>query len=455
MIDIDFIKKEIEKYNVQYWDCRYSKLEQTGILFWNKELKQIGQGDFEGVGVRILIGDGWGFSASTKVDNGSLRELIKNAVKISKLLNKGKEKIKMENIKSIKDKKQIKGKREIGEISLEEKKNFLQEQNYELKDPIKSIYLRYRDIKEKRFFISSSSEIHQEIDSIYLVGGVSAFESGKSEEKQFRVAGLGGFENLKNSQQELDKTILGAKKFLKASSIKKGKYDLVLSGDLTGLFVHEALGHASEADFILKGNSCLKGLLGKKLAGENINILDDPTQENFRGFGSYYYDDEGVSSRKNYILKNGKLNSYLHTLETSKKLNTAPTGNARAENSLVKPIVRMSNTYMEKGDYNFNDLLEEIKEGYFLKGFKGGQTNPADGGFQFGAADAYYVKNGKIIEPVRGGGIGGHTLNFLRKIKFVEDKYSEESLGFCGKSGQVVLTGGRNPAVFVKEALLI
>ncbi len=455
MIDIDFLRREIEKLRVDYWDCRYSETHHSGITLWNKELKQIGEGDSSGIGIRILNGNGWGFAASTRTDKKSLREIIKQSYRISMLLKKGNEKINMNNIKSVKTKKQIRGKRDIRKMDLEDKKDFLLEQSYELKGSIKSVYLRYLDRRERKMFISPLSEIYQETDSVFLTGGVSAFESGKSEEKVFRVAKLGGFENLKQIQGKLDNAILNSKKFLRATSIKGGKYDVVLSGELTGLFVHEALGHASEADAVLKGASCLKGLLGKKLAGSSVSILDDPTQDNFKGWGSYYYDDEGIKARKNYIIKKGILNSHLHSIETSKKLGMPLTGNARAENSLHRPIVRMSNTYVEKGCESFEEMVERIKEGYFLKGFKGGETNPADGGFQFGAADAYYIRRGRIVGPVRGGGIGGNTLELLKRIMLIENKYSEDSPGFCGKDGQSVYTGGRNPAVLVKGATIV
>ncbi len=463
MIDADFIKKEFEKHKVAYWDCRYNKIISSGILLWNKELRQISESETEGVSIRVFDKNSWGFAATTKTDRESIRKTIRQAIKISNLISLKKKKSERKTpkeifssdlFKEIKDKKMIKGKKNIMDLDIREKKNLLLEQNYELKAPIKSVYLRYADRTEKKLFISSSKEIFQETDSVFLVGGVSAAEAGNTEEKMFKVSALGGFEALKNVQKELDKTIARSKKFLKAPHLKPGKWDVVMSGELTGVFVHEALGHASEADTVLHGASCLKGKLNKKIANPRVSVIDDPTQGNYREWGCYYYDDEGIKSKKNYIIKKGILNTYLHSLETSLKMKTAPTGNARAENALYKPIVRMSNTYVEKGDYSFKELIKKIKKGYFLRGFNGGATNPADGGFQFGVVDAYYVENGKIVNPVRGGAIGGHTLDILRKIKFVENKYSEKSDGFCGKDGQRVYSGGKNPAVFVEKAHL-
>ena len=454
MFDVDFVKKEFGKYNVQYWDCRYSEIESTGISFWNKKIKHIGQGNSASLGIRILSKDGWGFAGSTNFEKQNLKKIISDAVRIAQLLDRGK-KIDLGNLKAVKASTIIKGKQELGKISLEKKKDFLQEQNYSMDKPITSVHLGYNDSIENKFFLNPVSEIHQRTDRLYLAGNISALSSGKSEEKHFRLTGLGGFEKLKNTQEELDRSISKTKEFIHAKSLKGGKSDIILSGEITGLFVHEALGHASESDIVLSGQSCLKGLKGKDLSGTHVNILDDPTQGDFREFGSYYYDDEGITARKNFILKQGKLNYYLHTLETAKKMGDAPTGNGRAEGSLTVPLVRMSNTYLEKGDCKFDDLVRDLKEGYLLRGFNGGETNPTDGGFQFGVAEAYKIQKGKIVEPIRGGAIAGFTLDFLKKIKLIENKYSEDSPGFCGKWGQKVPTGGRNPAVLVREALLV
>ena len=454
MFDLDFVKKEFGKYNIQYWDCRYSETESTGISFWNKKIKHIGQGISKCVGVRVLSRDGWGFSGGTKFEKKDIRKLISDSVRMARLLDK-KEKIDLGNLKTIKDSKVIKGKQEIGKVSLEDKKDFLQEQNYSLEKPITSVFIGYSDSVEKKIFLSPFREIHQRKDSLFLAGKVSAVDSGKSEEKHFRATGAGGFETVKNVQKELDEAIAKTKKFIQAKPLKGGKSDLVLSGELTGLFVHEALGHASESDLLLVGQSCLKGRIGESLSSDFVNVLEDPTQDGFNELGSYYYDDEGIPARKNFILKKGKLNSYLHTLETASKMGASPTGNGRVESSLNLPLVRMSNTYLGKGDCKFDDLIKEIKEGYFLSGFNGGETNPTDGSFQFGVGESYKIKKGKIVSPVRGGGIGGFTLDFLKKIKLIENKYSEGSPGLCGKWGQSVPTGGKNPAVLVKEALLV
>ncbi len=455
MIDSDFVKKQIEKEKVRYWDFRYTKLNSANLLLWNKELKQIGESESEGIGVRVLIGNGWGFSASADVGKEGIKNSIKNAVKIAKLLKDVKEEVSLPEIKGIKDEKKILVKKNPEKIAIEEKKKFLLEQNHEIKNEIKSIYLKYQDSVEKTLFLSSKSEVKQEITGVFIAGGITAEQNGKNEEQIFRIAKLGGIEKLKGVQEKLDESVKKTKEFLNADKAKSGKNDVVLSGGITGLFAHEALGHASEADLVLQDSSCLKGLIGERLAEDNVSILDDGTQNDYGEWGSFYFDDEGTKAGKTYIIKKGKLNSYLHSLETASKLKIELTGNGRAETSLYKPIVRMSNTYVEKGEHSFEELLEKIKKGYLLKGFRGGMVDPATGGFQFGAQEAYYVENGEIKKPVRGVGFGGHTLELLQKIKAVEKKYSEDSPGFCGKGGQKVLAGGKNPAIFVKEAVII
>jgi TldD protein len=456
MLDYDFIRKEIEKYNPDYWDLRYTEKQETGVFLWNRELKQIGEEKFHGIGVRIFQGNNFGFSACSDLSKDKIRETIKKAFKISRLL-KTKEKFSFPEVESYKDRKKIVWNKDLREVDIAEKKKFLCDLNYSIGKEIKSVYLKYRDCYEKSIFLSSGSEIIQEFQNVFLAGAVMAVSGENSEEQVFRIAKQGGFEKIEEGdvQSRLDENIKNSLKFLNAEKARQGKTDIVMSGAISGLFAHEALGHASESDLVLQNASCLRGMLGKELAGEEISILDDPTQNNFSQWGAYYYDDEGSRAGKTYIIKHGKLKNFLTNLEAARILKLNLTGNGRAESAFFKPVVRMSNTYFEKGEHSFEELIEEIKEGYYLKGFRGGATDPASGGFQFKAQEAYYVRNGKIVKPVKGVGFGGNTLELLKKIKFTEKEYSEDSPGFCGKAGQRVLAGGKNPSVYVEKPVLI
>ncbi len=142
------------------------------------------------------------------------------------------------------------------------------------------------------------------------------------------------------------------------------------------------------------------------------------------------------------------MTGFMHNRETAKKLNTVPTGNARAEDFRVEPIIRMRNTFMSPRDHSFEELIEGIKKGYYFKSFRGGQAN-LDGTFQVGIQEAYEIVNGEIGEPVRDASISGNTLETLFKVDAVGKDF-ELSSGRCGK-GQTAFIGDGGPHIRLKE----
>ena len=159
-----------------------------------------------------------------------------------------------------------------------------------------------------------------------------------------------------------------------------------------GVFVHEAFGHLAEADLALSGG-VLAGNIGKKLGSNLVTFYDDGTITG--SFGAFKYDDEGVKTQKTLLIKDGVVAGLMHNRETAEKFNAQPTGNARAEDFRVEPIIRMRCTYMQPRDHSFEELIEKVKHGYYFKSFRGGQAN-LDGTFQVGIQEGYEIVNGEI-----------------------------------------------------------
>ena len=168
-------------------------------------------------------------------------------------------------------------------------------------------------------------------------------------------------------------------------------------------------------------------------------------------FGYYKYDSEGVKGSETKIIENGVLKNYLHTRETAGRLNMEITGNARAQ-GLDKPLVRMSNTYIQPGDWKFDELLQDTKNGIFLKGSRGGQVDTGKGLFQFNAVEAFLIENGELTTPLRDAGLSGEILDILHNIDAVSDEF-KLSVGYCGKNGQSVPVGDGGGSVRTKTIL--
>jgi TldD protein len=238
----------------------------------------------------------------------------------------------------------------------------------------------------------------------------------------------------------------------KADKPLAGIHPVVLDQPLVGVLVHEAFGHAAEGDFVFSGASALKDRLGMHLADEQVNVYDEGIVD-----GGYFFpvDDEGVKKGKTAILEKGTLKNYLHDRNTAHKLNVKPTGNSRAQDFENVTQVRMTNTYVDNGEYSFDELLEGIKEGVYIKnrGSTGGQVEIGIGTFTFNGGESYMIRNGELKEMVKGVVISGDFLENLKTIDAVGNdlKIRTSFYGGCGKGGQSLRVGYGGPHLRVQK----
>jgi len=195
----------------------------------------------------------------------------------------------------------------------------------------------------------------------------------------------------------------------------------------------------------------MKGLEGKRIGSNELTVVDDPTL--FPEFGSYFIDDEGVRARKVKLIENGVFKHYMNDLETSIKFAMEPNGHARAQSYADEPLVRMSCTYVAPRDWKFDEILEELKNGVYLKGFKGGQVDPLEGTFLFTAKMGYVVRNGELDYLIKDVSIGGLTLELLKNIIAIGNDLKFKG-GFCGKGGQRMPNTTGSPHLLIKNALV-
>ena len=235
---------------------------------------------------------------------------------------------------------------------------------------------------------------------------------------------------------------------LEAEQVKSGLHQSVIGTDIVGVLAHEALGHICEADFALSG-SAVMGKIGEKIASEEVTIYDSALIP--EGFGALKYDDEGVPGEKTILIKDGFLVGYLHNRETAGKMNVPPTGNARAQDFRVRPLIRMRNTCFQEGSQSFEELLEGVKFGYYLEDFRGGQAN-LDGTFTVGVQSAFEINHGELGQPVRNLGISGNTLETLQQVDAC-GRNSGLGMGRCGK-GQLMFCSSGGPPLRVKNILI-
>ena len=304
----------------------------------------------------------------------------------------------------------------------------------------------------KTFVNSTGSSIVQErLDVNGRFAAIAKGEDGIVRQGYESVHSRNDFDVLVGIEDRVRGAAERAVRRLEAKSVKGGQYTVVLDPYLAGVFIHEAFGHLSEADFVYENPKMQELLtLGKPMGIEQLNVVDDATMENLPG--SMKYDDEGVPGQRKYLIKNGVLTERLHSRETAGKMQESPTGNARAIRASYPPIVRMTNTAIEHGDTPLEKMFEGIDEGVYAVRMLGGQTNGEM--FTFAAAEGYMIRDGKIAEPVSDVTLSGNVFQTLQDI----DAISDDTLytnGGCGKGGQMPLpvsVGG--PHIRIKNVVV-
>jgi len=289
-----------------------------------------------------------------------------------------------------------------------------------------------------RVYYKNSQGVQSEYDFSGCQIGVSYILSDGTEQfaDNHRVYGV-NINDLLKKEKEFSQSIEESRLFLKAPNITPGVYPLILSPMTTGVFAHESFGHKSESDFMLGDENMKKEWeIGKKVGSSILSIIDDGNLEDVSGYCPI--DDEGTPAEKTYLIKNGILTGRLHSLSTAEELGEKPTGNARAINTEFEPIVRMTNTYVDKGDSSFEELVSGIDNGFYIKSLKHGSGLST---FTIAPLRAYSIKSGKIGEPVKISVITGNVFETLGDIDGLSKEITLVSslMGGCGKMEQYPL----------------
>ncbi|MBO4743452.1 MAG: TldD/PmbA family protein [Bacteroidales bacterium] len=229
---------------------------------------------------------------------------------------------------------------------------------------------------------------------------------------------------------------------------KGGQMPVVMAAGASGILLHEAMGHAFEADFNRKGQSVFSDKMGKRVCSKGISIIDDGTIPGNRG--AIRYDDEGVPGQKTYMVTDGILTSYLHDRISANFYGVAPTGNGRRESFRYNPIPRMRATYMESGtDGTLEDLIASVRGGIYVDKFANGEVKIGEGDFTFYVSRGYLIENGRLTMPVKDINIIGNGPRALADISAVAgDATIDNGTWTCGKEQSVAVSCGI-PSVLV------
>lgn len=233
---------------------------------------------------------------------------------------------------------------------------------------------------------------------------------------------------------------------------KGGQMSVVMGAGASGILLHEAMGHAFEADFNRKGQSIFSDKMGKRVCPPGVNIVDDGTLMNNRGSGNY--DDEGVPGQKTYMVTDGILTSYLHDRISASWYGVESTGNGRRENFRYNPIPRMRATYMESGNVDPQSIISSVTEGIYVDQFSNGQVKIGEGDFTFFVKNGYMIENGRLTAPIKDINVIGNGPMALSDIVAVgNDLKIDNGTWTCGKEQSVPVSCGM-PTVLISNLVV-
>jgi TldD protein len=442
-----------------YAEVRFQEVESSSITVENEELRTFGRSDLAGVGVRVMVDQALGLTASTVLSPTHLGTQVEMAVKAAKAVRTMGEPVTFAAAKPMRRAVRSPAIKSPECLSDAEKIALVMDANKAAKLPgVKNRVTTLAWFLDRRLFTSSEgAAVSIETGMTGLAHTSVASSRGRMESVGDSRSQCSGFEFILDTDwsrftEEISRRSLQA---AAARAPTPGAYEVVADADLIGIILHEAFGHAAEADLVTTQESVLAGKQGEHVASPQVSIVDAGVVTD-----GYYlpFDDEGVAKRRQVIVEDGVLQRFLHTRETAHKMGVPPSGNARAQDFGRKPIVRQTNLFMERGDQSLDELVEAVDDGLYIcgKGAVGGEVDVALGTFTFRAGPSYTIKKGKLGKMVRGVSISGQILDTLHRVAAVgKDVAIRTSVfGGCGKNGQRVRVGYGGPPVRIERLLV-
>ncbi|WP_026477438.1 TldD/PmbA family protein [Alkaliphilus transvaalensis] len=433
-----------------YTDVRIENVYETNIIYQLGEIQESKTRSYKAAFIRVFDGERWYYSSTSDVESIQMEiEILARYGKPNGEIDKNQHvlnfQINKEELLNYKE-------NSVSNITIGEKQDLIKsyfpllESNNLIKF-WRAVYTDKKVIKE--FYSSKGSEI---IFDTQLAGIAMTmnFIDGENRFMDAYQKASHNYHDLANLGHEVKAFINECERFVReAKPVKPGKYTVVLSPLAAGVFAHESFGHKSEADFMVSDETMKREwAIGKEVGASILSIIDDGT---VYGSGYIPFDDEGTRASKTYIIKDGILNGRLHSVATATSLHEELTGNARAVSFEYEPIVRMTTTYIERGTKKKEELISEIKEGIYVYTINHGSGMST---FTIAPSLAYYIRDGKIAEPVNISVLSGNVMETLGEIDGVSDEVELLSFvtGGCGKMEQYPLpVGFGGPYVRVKN----
>ncbi|UPT14742.1 metalloprotease TldD [Buchnera aphidicola] len=458
--DLFEILEDISNHGLDYGDLYFQSRICESWILENRIIKEGFCHFDQGVGIRAISGEKTGFSYTDEISI----EAVRKSAKIAKNIINAKEKqIKLKTFMDQKKSSFYDILNPLKKFTSSEKINLLHRVDHVARQSdsrVVQVNASLSGSYEKILVVSTDGNLSTDIRPLVeFTVSVLVEERGKIERGR---SGGGSRTNynffLKKDdffeEMRIDYWTKEAVRIallnLSSKEAPSGTFPVVLGSGWPGVLLHEAVGHGLEGDFNRKGTSVFTNMIGKKVASELCTIIDDGTIKNQRG--SLNIDDEGVVGQYNVLIENGILKKYMQDKLNARLMGTESTGNGRRQSYSHLPMPRMTNTYMLAGTSKIEDIIKSIDYGIYAVNFSGGQVDITSGQFVFSTSEAFLVKQGKILTPIKNTTLIGSGLEVMKKISMVgNDLKMDQGMGMCGKEGQNIPVGIGQPSVKVDQ----
>lgn len=438
MIPIETVQKILKTALKNGGDLAEVYLENTESMHLGLDdgrLERATQGNDIGGGVRVFYGNTAAYAYTDDLSEEALLEAAEVAAAAAKGTNKPRVKVDLTKLSSPLN---FPVERPFYQMSTADKAAVLRQMDVAARDydaRIVQFQGAYQQTS-RRVWIYNSDGVWAEDDReiIELRGIVTAQEG---DIRQTMVVGLGGqlgleFFDQRNPIAAIKETAASAVRMLDARPAPAGEMTVVINNGWGGVLFHEACGHCMEADFITNGASAYAGLVGERVGPEFLTAIDDGTIPGRRG--SIRFDDEGTPSNRTVLIENGILKEYMWDLTEARRAGHHSTGNGRRQSFRHMPMPRMTNTYIDAGSHDPEEIISSVKKGIYAKKMGGGQVEIGRGDYVFTVTEGYLIEDGKLTAPIRGATLVGNGPDTLRQIDMIgTDLALDPGIGMCGK----------------------
>ena len=454
---IDRLTAALARSRADYTEIRVERTWSTAATFRGRRLESATAGEDQGGFVRALhAGGGWGVASFTSLDR--LEAMVARAGELSRAVPVDPP-IRLADVSPHQADALLDLDGDVRGVPIAEKKRLLEGYNGAMlgvSDRIVDTLAVYRDEVTEYWYVNSQGTILHELRPDVALSGTAVARRDGTIEKGLESIGMRrGWRSVQDKAAGFREVAERAVQLLDAPMVKGGTYPVILDPELAGVFIHEAFGHLSEADFVYENPQAREMMtLGRRFGKPVLNVGDNGAAPGLRG--TLPFDDEGTPTGDTELIKEGILVGRLHSRETAAAMGERPTGNGRAISFRHQPIVRMTNTYIAAapGGGGFEDLIGDVKLGVYACGAFGGQTVLEN--FSFTAAYGRMIRDGQVAELVKDVVLAGNLFQTLDRIDHIGGDFRWNQMGGgCGKAGQFPLpvTEGA-PHVRIEEALV-